>query len=63
MPKEVFDQDRPRSAMASDSTKRSRDAMSGPSPRQLAQRSDLDIAPWMSGPADSPQTEPESRAA
>ena len=68
MPKEIFDQDRPRSTMA----KRLDEAFAGcdqwtlapPSPR----RSTLDIAPWL--PAQSPAAdrgaydgEPESRAA
>ncbi len=68
MAKEIFDQDRPRSTMA----KRLDEAFAGcdewtlapPSPR----RSDLDVAPWLSGPSRSRDSrsapiEPESRAA
>jgi hypothetical protein len=67
MAKEVFDQDRPRSAMA----QRLDDAFAGceewtvapPSPR----RADVDIAPWLSGRTraiDRAATaSPESRAA
>jgi len=67
MPKEIFDQDRPRSAMA----RRLDEAFVGcdewtlapPSPR----RADLDIAPWLSATAQAPDRAavrlPESRAA
>ena len=68
MPEEIFDQDRPRSTMA----RRLDEAFAGceewtlapPSPR----RSDLDVAPWLSRPAqpiDEAATArpPETRAA
>lgn len=67
MPREIFDQDRPRSAMA----KRLDEAFAGceewtlapPSPR----RSTLDLAPWLSGDGSRRVSrraaEPESRAA
>lgn len=67
MPKEIFDQARPKSAMA----QRLDDAFAGceewtiapPSPRRV----DVDIAPWLSSSArptnHSPSLEPESRAA
>jgi hypothetical protein len=66
MPKEIFDQERPRSAMARGLD----EAFAGcdewtvapPSPRR-----ELDIAPWLSRQAAraerSPGVEPESRAA
>jgi hypothetical protein len=67
MPKEIFDQDRPRSAMA----QRLDEAFAGCEEWTIApaapRRSDLDIAPWLSHSARptnrSPIAEPESRAA
>lgn len=51
MPEEIFDQDRPRSTMA----KRLDEAFAGCDQWTLAQprrrRDELDIAPWLSGPA------------
>jgi len=68
MPKEIFDQDRPKSTMA----RRLDEAFAGcdqwtlapPSPR----RSELDVVPWLSGPSQmidraASARAPESRAA
>jgi hypothetical protein len=65
MPKEIFDQDRPRSTMA----QRLDEAFAGCDEWTLAppsaRRSTLDIAPWLSTQrrADPSTAEPESRAA
>ena len=67
MPEEIFDQDRPRSAMA----RRLDEAFAGCEEWTLApasgRRSDLDIAPWLSRPAQAidraAAARPESRAA
>ncbi len=68
MPKQIFDQDRPRSAMA----QRLDDAFAGCEEWTLAppsrRRSELDVAPWMgsrSEPIDraAAARPPESRAA
>jgi hypothetical protein len=66
MPKEVFDQDRPRSTMA----RRLDEAFAGCEEWTLApagpRRGEIDVAPWLSYPTRSqphPAVEPESRAA
>ncbi len=68
MPREIFDQDRPRSAMA----RRLDEAFAGCEEWTVApaapRRSSLDVAPWLAAqlPAGGHQprtTEPESRAA
>jgi hypothetical protein len=68
MPKEIFDQDRPRSSMA----RRLDEAFAGCDEWTLAEpsrrRSRLDVAPWLSNPSQMTDAAgsvepPESRAA
>lgn len=68
MPEEIFDQERPRSTMA----RRLDEAFAGCEEWTLApaspRRSDLDVAPWLSGPRRmidraAAAHPPESRAA